>query len=161
MAREPDAALDAWSLRLCRHEDVQRILEIRAETFAHFAPQSYSSEEVETLLGDVRESELREMTENGTLFVAEAGGVVIGCGGWQGELVRHMYVLPGETRRGVGSALLRALEADYQRRTGNASIRAGVVLYAQGFYEKNGYKLVEEAVDWDGSKYLRMRKALG
>lgn len=147
-------------IRLCQLADIPRIVEIRKRAFLHFAPSVYSPKEVKTLLEDIKIAELEEMIENKSLFVAEENHKVIGCGGWLGESVRHMYVFPEETKRGIGSALLRGLEEDYKKRTNNSIIKAGVILYARPFYEKNGYEFLQIDTDWDGSKFNRIQKKL-
>ena len=147
-------------IRPCQLDDIPQILEIRQRTFLHFAPSVYSPKEVKTLLEDIKISELEEMIENKSLFVAEENHKIVGCGGWFGESVRHMYVSPEETKKGIGSSLLRVLEEDYKNRTNNSIIKAGVILYARPFYEKNGYEFLKIDTDWDGSKFNRMQKKL-
>jgi GNAT superfamily N-acetyltransferase len=148
------------TIRLAQNSDIPTILEIRRKTFSHFAPSAYTTKEVATLLGDIKPTELEEMIKNESLFVAEKENLVVGCGGWHGESVRHMYVSPEMTKGGIGSSLLRMLEDDYRRRTGNSVIRAGVILYARPFYEKNGYEFLGIDTDWDGSTYNKMQKKL-
>ncbi|GHO90585.1 hypothetical protein KSF_006330 [Reticulibacter mediterranei] len=147
-------------IRPCLLDDIPRILDIRKRTFLHFAPSVYSTKEVKTLLEDINISELEEMIENKSLFVAEENHKIVGCGGWFGESVRHMYVSPEETKKGIGSSLLRVLEEDYKHRTCNSVIKAGVILYARPFYERNGYEFLRIDTDWDGSKFNRMQKKL-
>lgn len=148
-------------IRLARREDIPRILEIRHHTFSHFAPSAYSQAEVQLLLDDVDPSEFVRMVEQASLFVAEDGVVVLGCGGWLLDALRHMYVSPESTRTGIGSALLRVVEPDFLARSGHDVIRAGVILYARTFYEKNGYEFVSMAADpRDGSAFYIMRKNL-
>lgn len=148
------------AIRLCQLDDIPQILEIRTRTFSHFAPSAYSPTEVKTLLEDISVSELEKMIENKSLFVAEENHKIVGCGGWLGESVRHMYVSPEETKKGIGSSLLRVLEEDYKNRTNNSIMKAGVILYARPFYEKNGYEFLQIDTDWDGSKFNRMQKKL-
>src|SRR5687767_10882045 len=93
-------ALGHVQIRLARVEDIPRILEIRHQTFSHFAPSAYSQAEVQLLLDDVDPSEFERMVEQASLFVAEDGAVVLGCGGWLLDALRHMYVSPESTRRG-------------------------------------------------------------
>ena len=147
-------------IRLCQLDDIPQILEIRKRTFLHFAPSVYSPKEVKTLLEDIKIAELEEMIENKSLFVAEENHKIVGCGGWFGESVRHMYVSPEEAKKGIGSSLLRVLEEDYKNRTNNSIIKAGVILYARPFYERNGYEFLKIDIDWDGSKFNRMQKKL-
>jgi len=147
-------------IRLCSTEDIPEILTIRKNTFLHFAPSSYDEKEVQTLLEDIRPSELENMIKNKSLFVAVAENHVLGCGGWLEDSVKHMYISPDQTKKGIGSSLLKTLEKDYKNRTQNSVIKAGVILYARLFYEKNGYEFLKLDTDWDGSKFNRMQKDL-
>jgi GNAT superfamily N-acetyltransferase len=154
-------ALGHVQIRLARQEDIPRILEIRYQTFSHCAPSAYSQAEVQLLLDDVDPSEFERMVEQASLFVAEDGAVVLGCGGWLLDALRHMYVSPESTRAGIGSAPLRVVEPDFLARSGHDVIRAGVILYARPFYEKNGYQFVSLETDSrDGSQFYMMRKKL-
>jgi len=126
-----------------READVPRLLEIRYAAFSRHAPSAYSPEEGDTLLGDVDEDELRDMTRN-----------------WKDANLRHVYVDPDHTRQGIASRLLHHVEADFQSRTGADQIKAGVALHAEPFYVANGYQLIMQARAWDGSEYLEMVKRL-
>ncbi|GAA4606979.1 GNAT superfamily N-acetyltransferase [Actinoplanes octamycinicus] len=140
--------------------DLPRILRIRHAAFTRHAPTAYPAEQVETLLRDVSPDELSAMISAGTLFVARAAGQVLGCAGWRDDRLRHVYVDPDATRRGIGTALLRHVETDFRARTGRSELAAGVALHAEAFYLANGYRLVDRARAWDGSTYLRMLKSL-
>ena len=161
MKNKTDKSLPNLDIRLCELKDISQILKIRKITFSHFAPASYSPKEVRTLLSDIDESELRDMINNKSLFIAEINHQIVGCGGWLGDSVRHMYVSPKITKQGIGSALLKILEKDYKVRTKKSIIKAGVILYARPFYEKNGYEFLKEDKDWDGSRFNRMQKRFG
>ncbi len=136
-------------------DDVPRLLEIRAAAFADQAPAVYTPAEVRTLLDDVDPDELRAMVTAGQLYVAVADGRIAGLAGWRRGRVRHVYVDPAFTRRGIGSRLLRRVEEHFDR-----DVPAGVSLHAEGFYAANGYRVVERATAWDGSGYLEMVKTL-
>ena len=147
---------------LATEADVPRLLEIRYAAFAAQAPAAYSPREVETLLADVDPDELRAMATDGRLFTALTGeGVIVGVAGWQGDWLRHVYVDPAYTRRGIATALLARVEADVRARTGPGRIRAGVALHALPFYRAAGYELERLATAWDGSSYAEMVKPLG
>lgn len=148
-------------IRPARPADLPRLLAIRHAAFAAQAPLAYSVREVRTLLADVDPDELRRMVDDGQLAVACLDDEVVGLAGWLGEALRHVYVDPVHARRGVGSALLAHVEADFHRRTGATAIVAGVALHATGFYHANGYRTIARARAWDGSEFLRMRKPLG
>ena len=75
------------------------------------------------------------------VWVAEAGGHVVGVAALDGDMLAQLYILPGEQGRGIGSALLAKAMA---RRP------AGMRLYAfqrntraRGFYERRGFVAVE------------------
>jgi ribosomal protein S18 acetylase RimI-like enzyme len=142
------------------HADLPRLLEIRHAAFSAHAPLAYSKQEVETLLSDVDVAELRGMISNRQLFVARRAGTIVGLAGWKGANLRHVYVDPAYTRRGIASALLRHTEEDFRERTGAYEIKANVVLYAVPFYRANGYEIVGRATAWDGSAYLEMTMRL-
>jgi GNAT superfamily N-acetyltransferase len=160
MENKSNSNLTELFIRLCRLEDIPRILEIREKTFKHFAPASYSPKEVETLLADINEVELIKMIDHKSLFVAEKEHQVVGCGGWFDDSVRHMYVSPEITKQGIGTILLKVLEEDFKKRTHKLVIKAGVILYARPFYERNGYEFLNIDTDWDGSIFNRMQKRL-
>jgi GNAT superfamily N-acetyltransferase len=137
-------------------DDLARVLQLRHDGFSVHAPRSYTAAEVQTLLEDVDPAELATMIEDRQLFVAKQDGRVVGCAGWKGANLRHVYVDPDETRRGIGSALVRHVEIDFRERTGAARIRAGVGLQAEIFYRSIGYDVEGPAVASDGSRYLFM-----
>ncbi len=142
-------------------DDVPRLLEIRHAAFARHAPAAYSPEEVATLLADVSQDELQEMIARRQLFVARtAARAIIGLAGWKGTQLRHVYVDPAYTRRGIATRLLGHVEADFRTRTGATRIEVGVALHAEPFYRARGYQLVRRAQAWDGSAYLEMTRSL-
>jgi ribosomal protein S18 acetylase RimI-like enzyme len=144
-----------------RPDDVPRLLEIRHAAFARHAPAAYSPAEVATLLADVSQDELQEMIASRQLFVARTDArVIVGLAGWKGTHLRHVYVDPAYTRRGIATRLLDHVEADFRTRTGATRIEAGVALHAEPFYQARGYQLVRRAQAWDGSAYLEMTKGL-
>ncbi len=137
--------------------DIPGIADLRKRTFSYFAPQSYSQKEVETLLNDFDENHLADMIKDQRLFIIKEEKV-IACAGWDGQSIRHVYVDPDKTRQGIASYMLAYVEEDYQNRSQNSEILAGVALYARPFYEANGYVFLAEETDWDGSKYYKMKK---
>src|SRR5215212_4592309 len=75
------------------------------------------------------------------VWVAEAGGRVVGVAALDGEMLAQLYILPGEQGQGIGSALLAKAMAHRP---------AGMRLYAfqrntraRGVYERRGFVAVE------------------
>lgn len=108
----------------------------------------------------------RQLIADGTYFVAECGGVLVGCGGWSWRaaefggdrwrsgpapaldpatdpaLVRAFFVHPEWSRRGIGRAILAACEAAVR---GAGFLRTTMVatLAGEPLYAACGYTAVE------------------
>lgn len=89
-------------MRPAEVDDIERVKAIRHDAFAADAPSAYSPQEVVNLLNDLDENELRVMVDERQLFVGEAQGTIVGCAGWRGENLRHVYVTPESQRTGIG-----------------------------------------------------------
>jgi ribosomal protein S18 acetylase RimI-like enzyme len=152
--------VDPVTIEAAQPADLPRLLEIRHAAFARHAPAVYSPEEVATLLADVSPDELGEMIAHRQLFVARTAGVLVGLAGWKDGRLRHVYVDPDYTRRGIATELVGQVEADFRARTGATRIEVGVALNAEPFYRARGYQLVRRAQAWDGSTYLEMTRDL-
>ena len=69
-------------------------------------------------------------------FVAVVDGQVVGTGSLSGQTVSSVYVHPDHQRRGVGAALVEAVENTCQH--GMLSVQSSVT--AKSFYAKRGFK---------------------
>lgn len=129
----------------------------------------------------------RQLIEDGTYFVVEADGVVVGCGGWsrratlyggdhsagrdaslldpatQPAKVRAMYTSPSYTRRGVGRLVLRRCE-EAARAEGFTTLELMSTLSGEPLYRAAGFEPVERVEDPAGGTpvpLVRMRKPIG
>lgn len=131
-------------------------LSVRALQAEHYSPAQMAA-----ALGPVFGVD-RALIADGTYFVAEAAGAIIGCGGWsrrqaqfggdrsrRGEdglldpardaaRVRAFFVHPAWARRGVGSAILRASETAI-RAAGFTRIIMVATLAGEPLYARHGY----------------------
>ena len=157
--------MNTWPLRLARETDVPMLealipLSVRALQAAH-----YSSAQMEAALGPVFGVD-RQLIRDRTYFVAESGGVIVGCGGWSrrrslyggdsgrssedglldplrdAARVRAFFVHPAWARRGIGRSIMAACE--------HAMIEAGfrtvdivATLAGEPLYASFGYAVVE------------------
>jgi GNAT superfamily N-acetyltransferase len=123
-----------WTLRLTRMEDVPALEQLIPLSVRVLQAQHYSAAQMEAALGPVFGVD-RQLIADGTYFVAEHEGEVVGCGGWSrrkslfggdaaraaedamldpatdSARVRAFFIHPDWARRGIGKAILAACES--------------------------------------------------
>lgn len=85
------------------------------------------------------------MTELGEHFevACDGTGRILAFSSWKDDEVCSLYVHPGAARRGLGSLLLRRVEAAIAG-NGHGSIRISASRPGRAFYERHGYRVVAE-----------------
>src|SRR6185295_5422979 len=81
MATAPTTPAAAWRLRLALTEDIPSLEALIPLSVRALQAPYYSSEQIEAALGPVFGVD-RKIIQDGTYFVADVGGQIIGCGGW-------------------------------------------------------------------------------
>ncbi len=151
--------------RLAREGDVPALEELIPLSVRTLQASHYSPAQMEAALGPVFAVD-RQLIRDGTYFVAERDGVIVGCGGWSrrrslyggdqdrknedslldpqrdAARIRAFFVHPAWARRGIGRAILGAcelavIEAGF-RKIDIVATSAGELLYAAC-----GYAVVE------------------
>lgn len=174
------------SIRKARLKDIPALESLIAAS-ARGLREGYSAEQIEAALGRVLGVDT-QLIRDGTYFVAEAEGQIVGCGGWSKRKtlfgsdhgpvkndawldpatdlarIRAFYVHPAWARRGVGSALLRKCEeaalVEGFSRMELASTLPGLPLYrARGFAEKERFDVA--LPDGKSLPVIRMTKLIG
>lgn len=154
-----------WSLRLACERDIPALevlipLSVRSLQAAHYSPA-----QMEAALGPVFGVD-RQLILDGTYFVAEERGQIVGCGGWSrrramfggdrdraGEdglldpksepaRIRAFFIHPDWARRGIGRSILVACEAAI-RQAGFQTIELVATLAGEPLYAANGYSVIE------------------
>lgn len=143
-------------IRVAESRDSDVVLALRYAALSASAPSVYSAREVGELLDDLDVDELRAMIKDRQLFVAETDGLIVGCAGWRGTYLRHVYVATDVQREGLGSRLVARAESDLRNRTSAAAIHVASVIYARQFYERLGYELATN--ERSGSEPFWMKK---
>jgi GNAT superfamily N-acetyltransferase len=147
--------------RPARASDLDEVASIRQSAIACHAPAAYSEREVAELLGQVEEAAFEDMTADGWLFVAESHGALVGTAGWAGGYLRHVHVRPGFERRGIGTRLVRHVEAEVERSTRDTEIRVNATRNAETFYAACGYRRLPVSRASASPLFITMRTQLG
>jgi N-acetylglutamate synthase-like GNAT family acetyltransferase len=128
--------------------------------------QDYTAEQIDAALRTVFTVDT-QLIEDGTYFVVEQDGEMIGCGGWSqrktlcggdhhsvrenawldplqdAAKIRAIFVHPLWARRGIGSFLLKAAE-DAAIAAGFTRLEMGATLTGVSVYLRRGYHAVEK-----------------
>lgn len=123
-----------WNLRLARMDDVPALEELIPLSVRTLQAAHYSPAQMEAALGPVFGVD-RQLITDGTYFVAERDGQIVGCGGWskrravfggdrarpraddlidpahEPARIRAFFIHPDFARRGIGKAILAACES--------------------------------------------------
>jgi len=122
------------------------------------------------------------LVRDGTYFVIEDDGEIVGCGGWSRRAtlyggdhsagrdaalldprtdparVRAMYTDPGHVRRGIGAMILKLCE-DAARAEGFTRLQLMATLAGEPLYRAHGFEEIERIVD-QGVPLIRMGKPI-
>jgi GNAT superfamily N-acetyltransferase len=153
-------------LRVARPEDATTVEALMKESIAALFPDYYDARRTASAVRHVGEVD-RSLLEDGTYFVLEADGELVGCGGWSrrdrlytgsgnaegdGRLldpetepakIRAMFVRADWTRRGLGRRIIEACEAA-ARREGFRQLALMATLPGVPLYRACGFESLEE-----------------
>ena len=175
-----------FSLRKATLDDRPVLEQLIAASARGLSRPDYTDAQVEAALGTAFGVD-SELIRDGTFFVAEADGVIVGCGGWsrrrtlfggdaqpgrRSELldpsndaarIRAFFVHPGWARRGIGRAILERCEAE-ARAHGFRTAELLATLPGHRLYRVLGYegdeRVTHELPGGVTIDFIPMRKAL-
>lgn len=152
-------ACDAIVLRRARPADAPALLRLHRAALSAIDERFYSAGQVASFLHHVPTLD-EPMLADGTYFVAEVHGELVGAGGWSARApgyavaglglprpgglrprVRGMYTHPAWARRGIGRRILRAAEQQAVA-AGYATIELDALLPAVRLYRRCGYRVL-------------------
>lgn len=151
----------SWHLRPATAADSVEIQELIGRSIRALGAGDYSTEQIEGALEGAFGLDT-QLISDGTYFVVESEGRLIGCGGWSyrrtlfggdarsgrdaGTLdpstdaakIRAFFIDPAAARRGIGSAILERCETE-ARRHGFRRAEMMATLPGKRLYEARGY----------------------
>lgn len=154
-----------WPLRLACEADVRALEALIPLSVRALQSPYYSPAQMEAALGPVFGVD-RQLIRDGTYFVAEQDGQIVGCGGWSrrrsffggdsgrdredalldpqrdAARVRAFFVHPDWARRGIGRSLMVACEKSIIA-SGFRTVDIVATLAGEPLYAAFGYAVVE------------------
>lgn len=175
-----------YVIRKANLDDREAIERLIVESARGLSREDYSEQQIEAAIKRVFGVDTNLILD-GTYFVADHSGILIGCGGWgkrrtlfggdqfasrdSSELdprtepakVRAFFIHPKYARRGVGQAILSACESEAKAH-GFRSLELMATLPGLKFYKACGYegdvRVEYEIGDEVGIEFVPMRKDL-
>jgi GNAT superfamily N-acetyltransferase len=165
VTRDAAIRLATPPLRLATTDDEAAIDGLMKASIHDLFPHFYDAAQTEASIRYVGVAD-RMLIEDGTYFVADADGELVACGGWSrrdklytgsGEMggearlldpateparVRAMFVRADWTRRGLGTAILRACETA-ARAEGFTTLALMATLPGLPLYEAFGFRVLD------------------
>lgn len=153
------------SLRLATAEDLPRIGRLIPLSARGLSGEWYSPEQIESAIRYVFGPDT-QLVADGTYFVAEEEGELVGCGGWSrrstlyggdqmkaaadplldpardAARIRAFFVHPARARRGIGALILRAC-MDAAARAGFPKAELMATLPGVPLYRRFGFETIE------------------
>lgn len=154
-----------YSLRKANIGDIPALEKLIDASVRGLQAQDYTPEQIDAALRTVFTVDT-QLIEDGTYFVVEQDGEMIGCGGWSrrktlcggdhhavrentlmnpsqdAAKIRAIFVHPRWARHGIGSILLKAAE-DAAMAAGFQRLEMGATLTGVPVYLRRGYRKVE------------------
>ncbi len=152
-------------IRKARPEDIAALEWLIPLSVRSLQSRDYTPEQIEGALGTVFGVD-QQLIRDGTYFVVEAAGAIVACGGWSGRKtlfgsdhiagkddvaldpavdaarIRAFFVHPAWARRGIGSRIMEACEAE-ARAAGFRRLELVATLTGEPLYRAHGFEALE------------------
>ncbi|HKN81804.1 MAG TPA: GNAT family N-acetyltransferase [Pyrinomonadaceae bacterium] len=148
-------------IRCATLDDREAITRLIAESARHLSREHYSEQQIDAAIASVFGVDT-DLIEDGTYFVAEISGALVGCGGWsrrktlfggdqyatrdtgyldpesEAAKIRAFFIHPDHTRKGIARAILARCEEE-ARAHGFHSLELMATLPGVEFYKSCGF----------------------
>ena len=150
-----------FSVRKARQDERESIQELIEASARLLSREHYDDDQIEAAIESVFGVD-STLIDDGTYFVAEANGALVGCGGWSkrktlyggdqyvdrdtGTLdpvsdpakIRAFFIHPDHARKGIARAILDVCESE-ARKSGFRALELAATMPGVPFYEAVGY----------------------
>lgn len=127
------------TIRAARPEDAEAICRVHVTSIRVLCARDYTPAQIEAWAGPKCAADyVRGLEAGEAIYVAETHGEIVGFGCRNGDELRALYIAPATTGRGVGTELLKRIEADALT-AGIRSLWLHSTLTAAAFYQARGY----------------------
>jgi len=148
-------------IRCATLDDREAITQLITESARHLSREHYSEQQIDAAIAGVFGVDT-DIIEDGTYFVAEISGALVGCGGWsrrktlfggdqyaardtgyldpesEAAKIRAFFIHPDHARKGIGRAILARCEEE-ARAHGFHSLELMATLPGVEFYKSCGF----------------------
>ena len=177
----------SYRIRKATTADIAAIEAVMRASIEGIGSRTYTAQQVSSSLENIAHLD-RDLVNDGTYFVAEAEGEIVGCGGWsrrsklyagsaatgdesrlldpatEAARVRAMFVTPRWERRGIGRRILEMCEEE-ARAEGFRRVELMAMLSGRAMYAACGYRPVEDVepplADGTPLPLTKMEKRIG
>jgi putative acetyltransferase len=130
-------------IRPARSDDAQQLAAVHVASIRGLCAADYAAEQIAAWTASLRPERYPPLIARGCAVVHDDGEALAGfaIGDPAAGVVNAVYVRPDRAGRGVGRALVAAIE-DIVRAGGAAELRLHATLNAVGFYQRLGFAVV-------------------
>lgn len=150
---------ETCQVRKAQEVDAPAISRVIVEALRTSNSQDYSPAVIACVERSFSPGAVLELMARRQVVVAQLGEQVVGTASLDGEVVRTVFVAPGQQGVGIGRALMQRVEA-LAGAAGVHTLRVPSSLTAQAFYARLGYAVVREVVEGE-ERTIVMARALG
>ncbi len=149
-------------IRKFRNEDAQQVSRFIIDCFIKLDIGKHTKKGLEIQINRNSPDEITERSKSVEFFVAVDGGKVVGICGYDSEKVHGFFVDREYHKKGIGRLLLNKI-LNEAKIHGLKKIKTWSTIYANKFYEKNGFIKLKEIYVPEGTKdigLIEMEKIL-
>ena len=133
----------ATEIRKFRNEDAHPVSRIIIDCFMKLDIGKHTQRGLEMQIERNSPDEIIKRSKAVNFFVAEEENKIVGICGYDNEKVHRFFVDRNHHHKGIGTLLIEKV-LNEAKENGMKKIKTWSTIYAQGFYEKNGFKRLKE-----------------